>query len=80
MPDVSKRAPGRKDVLSALKVCPYCLGDLEPLGAAGQGHYACLQCGAHNLPPEKPRRLSMPMIQTPGSLMSANALHNRTPS
>lgn len=79
MPDVSKRAPRRQDISSTLKVCPYCLGDLELTGAAGSGYYACLQCGARSHQERAGRRTSWQWRSVANPLMTPEALFNRTP-
>lgn len=80
MPDVSKRASGRQDISSTLRVCPHCLGDLEFRGAAGSGYYACLQCGTRSNPHARVgRRLDTPLARGSGPYMTADALVNRVP-
>jgi hypothetical protein len=80
MADVSKRAQGRVDISSTLKVCPHCLGDLEFRGAIGSGYYACLQCGSRSvLRDHAARPIHAQLAHKAGALMNAEALLNRVP-
>jgi len=58
MPYSSGRAGPKLDLAAALKVCPYCLGDLVMRPDLWGGHYSCLYCGARGESWARPKTLS----------------------
>lgn len=80
MPKVSKRAIERTDISSTLKVCPFCLGDVEFRGADGSDHYVCLQCGARDNPHDRAaRQVHAPRSFRTSRYLTTDALLNRVP-